>query len=357
MRNHFFYFLSLVFPLGVFGQVSNDNIENRLFLPIEKIHHSRTDSCTVEWNCLDKKLTGKCITYHNDQWFFFNSGKNQRLFVNINGQDCRDLRGVQLVILKGKPCQPETYELLDCVSLANQDDIYVELNPLSANTEYLINVDGYLEDHCQFDIQVSETPKGTPLEVTPFLEIEAKQRGKKVYFSWQLPDSLQDAFRNFKILRRTGTTARSELIETIPTSRNAYGTAANFYDFEDSLEQVQIPYHYQVIATNWEGKEVLLGRYFYVLDALTTLQTTYKTSVEVPMPEVRRKTLIRVRVLHPVTREVLILREWERKKRDKGTYTLPTYRLIQQKIKQFQVEVENLKTGEKSTHSFLLREE
>ena len=70
------------------------------------------------------------------------------------------MRGVQIVVLQGEPCHVETYEILTCVSLANQDDIYIELNSLQTQQNYYINIDGYLHDYCGFEIEVSQYAKG-----------------------------------------------------------------------------------------------------------------------------------------------------------------------------------------------------
>ncbi|RZK33041.1 MAG: hypothetical protein EOO57_14025, partial [Hymenobacter sp.] len=53
------------------AQVANDNIENRRLLRAEETITSTTTGCTVQPSCVDERLTGKCIEYHNDQWFEF----------------------------------------------------------------------------------------------------------------------------------------------------------------------------------------------------------------------------------------------------------------------------------------------
>ena len=51
------------------AQVVNDNIESRRVLQTEATVTSNTTGCTVQRRCVDERLTGKCIEYHNDQWF------------------------------------------------------------------------------------------------------------------------------------------------------------------------------------------------------------------------------------------------------------------------------------------------
>ncbi|RYY21571.1 MAG: hypothetical protein EOO36_00355, partial [Cytophagaceae bacterium] len=135
------------------AQVANDNIENRRLLRAEEVVTSTTTNCTVQRSCVDERLTGKCIEYHNDQWFEFRPPTAGTYFVNISGQRCRDVRGVQLVVLTGTPCQPSTYHVLSCTSLGTQDDLFVTLPNLQAGHPYLLDIDGYLKDGCRFNLQ------------------------------------------------------------------------------------------------------------------------------------------------------------------------------------------------------------
>ena len=41
---------------------------------------SNTTGCTVQRACVDERLTGKCIEYHNDQWFEFTPKVSGRYF-------------------------------------------------------------------------------------------------------------------------------------------------------------------------------------------------------------------------------------------------------------------------------------
>ena len=94
--------LLVAFAPAARAQVANDNIENRRVLRAEELVTSSTTDCTVQRSCVDERLTGKCIEYHNDQWFEFTPTTSGRYFINIGGQKCRDVRGVQLVVLTGQ---------------------------------------------------------------------------------------------------------------------------------------------------------------------------------------------------------------------------------------------------------------
>jgi hypothetical protein len=122
------FFIALLTGHFSNAQVINDHIDKRIELNVNApAFSSSTTDCTVDWACVDESLTGKCIEYHNDQWFWFRTNQTGKYHININGQKCRDTRGVQLVVIDGVACQPRTYNILSCNSLTSQDDIYVEL--------------------------------------------------------------------------------------------------------------------------------------------------------------------------------------------------------------------------------------
>ena len=77
--------LAGLFTINALAQVPNDNIENRRVLQAGETITSSTTGCTVQRACVDERLTGKCIEYHNDQWFEFTPTISGRYFVNIGG--------------------------------------------------------------------------------------------------------------------------------------------------------------------------------------------------------------------------------------------------------------------------------
>ena len=241
------------------AQVPNDNIENRLSLTLGQWHSSRTDSCSVQWKCVDEALTGKCIDYHNDQWFSFRTPASATpLFVNIAKQACRDVRGVQLVVMDGTPCQTATYRILACVSLANQNDIYVQLDSLRPNHTYLLNVDGYLHDYCRFDIQVSGQPQGMPMNKATQGTAKVLLAGGKATVSWSVDADVAAQVGRFQVFRRHQKEARAQLIETVDLSENAAGNFKDNYQLEDSLSTAGL-YTYTVLGLTADGRRLLIG--------------------------------------------------------------------------------------------------
>jgi hypothetical protein len=230
------------------AQVANDNIENRRQLRAEETITSTTTGCTVQQSCVDERLTGKCIEYHNDQWFEFRPPASGTYYVNIGGQRCRDVRGVQLVVLTGTPCQPATYRILSCTSFGTQDDLFVTLPNLQAGQPYLLDVDGYLKDYCAFTLQVSGRARGIPAVPAPGIPGNAPGTSRFIELSWEVPDSLATA-TYCRVLRREQRAFRSVEIRRVPITRNVYGTRRATYTLTDTLPGVG-QYLYQVVAEN-----------------------------------------------------------------------------------------------------------
>ncbi|MEJ7659267.1 MAG: hypothetical protein WKG07_06375 [Hymenobacter sp.] len=240
------------------AQVANDNIENRRVLQPEETITSSTVGCTVQRGCVDERLTGKCIEYHNDQWFEFRPAVAGTYYVNIGGQRCRDVRGVQLVVLTGTPCQPATYRILSCTSLGTQDDLFVPLPNLQAGQPYLLDVDGYLKDYCTFTLQVSGRARGLPAVPPPAVPQSLPAMSRVVNLSWEVPDSLTAA-RTCRVLRRELHEFRAREVVRIELTANAFSQRRAAYAIQDTLPAPG-QYLYQIVAEGepTEGPPVLL---------------------------------------------------------------------------------------------------
>ena len=228
------------------AQVANDNIENRRGLRAEETITSSTVGCTVQRGCVDERLTGKCIEYHNDQWFEFRPAVAGTYYVNIGGQRCRDVRGVQLVVLTGTPCQPATYRLLSCTSLGTQDDLFVPLPDLQAGQPYLLDVDGYLKDYCTFTLQVSGRARGLPVAAPPAMPPGPPALSRVVKLNWEVPDSLPTA-RACRVLRRELHEFRAREVARVELTHNTFGRRRAAYTLPDTLPAPG-QYLYQIVS-------------------------------------------------------------------------------------------------------------
>lgn len=240
------------------AQVVNDSIAYRLELPLNQLLHSSTAHCTVEWACVDEQLSGKCIQYHNDQWFYFTAADIPTHYLSIRRQDCRDIRGVQLVLLTGEACRPETYQLLACVSLASQEDIYLKIDSLEAGKTYLLNIDGYLHDFCSFSIAYTDKPVGISVNQALSSKLEIQQQERIVEFSWQSPHLIRERSQQYELYRREAREKKFSQTQTIPHLKNAYGLSQEHYTTSDSLTEAGI-YFYKLIARLENGEAYVLA--------------------------------------------------------------------------------------------------
>lgn len=306
----------LLLALGSLGaaqaQVANDNIENRRRLHAEETITSNTTGCTVQRGCVDERLTGKCIEYHNDQWFEFTPPVAGRYFVNIGGQHCRDVRGVQLVVLTGQPCQPATYRVLSCTSLGTQDDVFVTLDSLRAGQPYLLDVDGYLKDFCQFTLQVSRRAVGSPAAPPlPSLAGALPGTSRVVRLSWTLPDSLAAA-PGCRVLRRERREFRSTERASVPTARTTLGRSAATYAVTDTLPRPGY-YLYSIVADAGPAGQppALLRQQWVSFSQLNPLPGELPAGphVVVPLGKYPRHASLSVVVSDPATGQVLLSRQ------------------------------------------------
>jgi hypothetical protein len=249
-----------------YGQVPNDNVAARIELPVDQAPlSSNTSHCTVEWQCIGKKLAGNCVDFHNDQWFWFRTSRAGKYYVNLSNQRCRDRKGLQLMVIDGVPCKTDTYRVLQCISLANQDDVYPELDLALAGHPYLLNVDGYLGDFCGFEIQVSQTPRGLPLAaVDSFpVAVSGEKRENRLTVRWQLPPALADQVTGFEVYRWFAKLPTSALLATLPAAFSSRGGDQLEYQIEDTLRE-EGRYQYRVFAITGDSSRMVLGQHWEV---------------------------------------------------------------------------------------------
>jgi len=324
------------------AQVPNDDIENRRVLRAEEIITSNTTGCTVQRECVDERLTGKCIQYHNDQWFEFTPTTSGRYYINIGGQKCRDVRGVQLVVLTGRPCQPASYRILSCISLGTQDDVFVTLDSLRAGQPYLLDVDGYLKDYCQFTLQVSGHAVGMPVSYFPPNPTRVLPTASRVVeLRWTLPDSLA-ATPGFRLMRREVHDYRSIEVALVPVRRDTYGQAETTYTAIDTLPKAGI-YDYQVVTVRVENgpNPARLRQWWYGFGvaAMPGTAPVAGTTVEVPLRKYPAKSRLSVVVTDPRTGRVLLAQQLVNDRGNPRQSQLPVRKWQEAGIEKIAVEI------------------
>lgn len=234
-------FLIILFCIGGWmtegaAQVKNDNIADRLPLSLNSIHYSSTVNCTIEWKCLNQKLTSSCIKYHNDQWFEIQvPAENSPYYINVSSQECRDIWGVQVVVFAGDPCAPADYELVTCYSDGNKDDIFIRLPQLTAGETYLVNVDGYLNDQCVFGIEFSDQPKGLPLEPSEEASGKLSMDLRQALLEWEVSPELSNELILFELWKNQGSETLYDSLTSVVHERNAFGEGKLSYTFLDTV--------------------------------------------------------------------------------------------------------------------------
>lgn len=211
----------IYFDFNCSGKNNSINARLRLILD-EAALNSSTDNASVEWSCINKELTNKCLVYHNDQWFDFTVPKPGTYFLNVSSQECREKKGVQAVIIEGNPCEIKTYKILKCLSQIRQDDVFIRLDSLKPQITYLVNIDGFLGDFCDFKIQLSSRADGQPLETKRPASRKDQQRSI-VRFEWTVSGERIEDIQKFKVYRRKSTSIKSVLVSEQYSMRNAYG--------------------------------------------------------------------------------------------------------------------------------------
>ncbi|MDQ2794076.1 MAG: hypothetical protein M3Y12_08720 [Bacteroidota bacterium] len=335
-----------LFAVKAFAQAPNDNIENRRVLRLEETIASSTTGCTVQRTCVDERLTGKCIEYHNDQWFEFTPKVSGRYFVNIGSQKCRDVRGVQLVVLLGQPCQPATYRILSCTSLGTQDDVFVTLDSLRAGQPYLLDVDGYLKDFCQFSLQVSRTAAGMPVSYFPPSPARRLPTASRVVeLSWTLPDSLATAPAS-RVMRREIHQYRSTEVRRVPVRRDTYGRPETSYSVTDTLPGPGI-YDYQVVTERADSgpAPTRLRQWWYAYGVAAPMRLPGEASphrpavVALPLRKYPARARLSVVITDPSSGRVLLARQLINQPADPRQGELPVRRWQEAGLEKIAVEI------------------
>lgn len=334
-----------------YGQAINDNIENRIDLTLNAAPFvSNTTGCTVEKSCVSESLKDNCIKFHNDQWFQFTTAAAGTYYLNISGQDCRDIRGVQLLVLDGIPCQPETYKIINCVSTSTQDDIYLQADSLKANYTYLVNVDGYLHDFCAFSIAFSTRPKGIPAKPQPSANnFNAQLQDQTVSYTWTVTAEQAQDYASYRILRRYAHEARFTQISSVPHQRDSYGNSVRSYSGADTL-RIPGPVDYKLLAERPDGSLEQLGEQQFI-PAILPAKTQQSNQHVVLQLNYRQGTPISIYVFQAATKQLLKTASVVASKQNKQL-RIPTKEYKARGIDRIEVKVTDHKRKQSRSHYF-----
>lgn len=252
------FFLYLL-AIALNAQVNN-NIDDRIRLELDApLFLSSTANATVQWKCINKKLTEKCLVYHNDQWFYFLASSPGRYYINVVNQKCKNLKGVQVLVIEGNPCETSTYRLVHCTSFTDQNDAFIELDSLNVGREYLINIDGFLADQCEFEIQFATKPVGFPGNVPNLdtLSLTSGVDGEKILLRWHATQLQLDQLLTFELFRINSLATRAIKIADVRPETNALGKHIEDYVYSDCISDAGI-YVYKIIGVERNSERRIL---------------------------------------------------------------------------------------------------
>ena len=238
----------LLVSICLAAQVSNNDFVSRIELFEDSSVQSKTNNSSVEWSCTNRKLTARCLVYHNDQWFFFKPTNSGTHYINISSQKCRDSGGVQIFVLTKDPCVSEDNKLVGCISRVEYNDSFLELDSLMAGETYYVNIDGFLGDFCSFEVEFSRNPKGLPLKRNErVFNLRTSIQNKTVALKWSISNC--DSIAEFELYRRLKGSNVSVLLDRIQLKRNAAGKCEKEYSFKDNL-LLEGVYEYFLVTQN-----------------------------------------------------------------------------------------------------------
>lgn len=208
------------------------------------------------------------------------------------------------MVIDGLPCQTETYKLVSCVSLASQDDIYLQLDSLKSNYSYLLNVDGYLHDFCDFNIQLSSKPQGLPAKtIVENNSLNAQFATGLVQLNWTADLQQRNSIAYFQVLKRKAAEPRSTVIEQIPLERDTYGQAGLNYSFQDTIN-LSGTYFYSVVAVHADNAQTHIGDQTVIVKPDQLLRKPTENYITLDM-KFREGTPLSIYVLHPFSKKIL----------------------------------------------------
>lgn len=328
------------------AQVRNDSIAYRLPLLLDASIQSSTDNCTVEYSCINTEITHKCIKYHNDQWFEFTPPENGTYYINVSQQQCRDVLGIQLVCIDGRSCEPETHKVVACVSLANQDDVYLQLHDLKKETSYLLVVDGYLHDFCSFSIAVSSQPKGIPKNSTSEAVSQHARLTKNNYaMEWVVDPEQSKMYEQYTIYRWKETEKTSVILAVLAHETNTFGESIVQYSWTDTLVEKGI-YFYSIVALTKEDKNVLIAEYKTEVSNIEHRPfSTYHLQIS---QSFKKSTPLDILIEDKLSGTVIVADQLPASKDHQKFYTVKD--AVDKGITQFRVTIMNVHTGKKTTY-------
>jgi len=280
-------------------------------------------------------------------------------FLNLSSQQCKKQQGLQVILIEGNPCEANTYSILQCISKVSQEDTFVELPNVKPNTPYLLNIDGFLGDLCDFQIQLSTHASGLPIRFSFSDSVKANSflKDRKVYITWKATPELIRSIESFRVGRKNEREVKSKWKE-VELKVNAYGEPILDYSLEDTLSE-QGKYMYLIIGVKKEtGQPIFLHerRISYFEKSRNGLLKPIEQAVYFS-PGFEKAGRIQIAVVDAYTDALLknsIVDYYPKKNKDLTIYTT---QMAEAGVRNFVVQIKNLKTQEIRKFYFRQNEE
>ncbi len=343
-------FIQAAFQIS-FGQVVNNGIHERSSLVLDASPiTSATNLATVEWECINKSLTNKCLIYHNDQWFQFNVQSAGKYYLNLSSQHCRDGKGVQAVVIEGNPCEISTYKILHCIPQILQHDVFIELDSIKSNVDYLLNIDGFLEDYCTFKIALSSTPQGLSFNSKNLdtIKVTLERVEDIINLTWIANQSLVNELDEFEIYRKERNSKTSDMVGKVLAETNAAGVARSIYFFSDTLA-TEGKYVYEIVGRFKQGLKQILNQ--YTIDFALEKSPPSRQTLEVSL-DYKNGTTIQMLLLDKKRDQILKQSSFEFSREHDCNQKIDVGYYLDLGITNFIVRVINLKTHRATNYEF-----
>jgi hypothetical protein len=329
-----------------FSQVVNNQINERFDLKLDSDPISSTTSnSSVEWQCINKALTNKCLVYHNDQWFTFQVEKAGNYYLNLSSQQCKNLQGLQVILIEGNPCEIKSYSVLQCIPKISQDDTFIELPSIKENTNYLLNIDGFLGDFCEFEIQLSSRPLGIPLQFNRSDSVQANlsMTDKQIILNWKAAPELLQSIETFRVGRKKEKGAKSKWTD-VNVKANAYGQLLTDYSLIDTLTE-QGNFIYSILGLKIsDGYPILLFEKKISYWEKGELKTPASQSYIFFSPEVKKLSGLQIVVLDADTDAVINYLNINYDPKKSKNIALSVSELLKAGVKNCTIQIKNQKT-------------
>jgi len=254
------------------------------------------------------------------------------------------------LIIDGDPCIPESYKIKKCISLGNHDDVFIALDSLENQKEYMVLVDGYLHDFCAFNLELADKPKGIPLTKQGLVNLGMKPIADFHFeLSWRIPDSIANLVRSYEVYRRHETEYKSKKVHEIQQGFNAYGKPRLDYGIDEILPDYGW-YYYKIIGVEDQDK-ILISKSLFHYPKPNLKGSESKNWLELDM-HYPKPCKLKISIYN-ATRQSLLYWSNFRYSTENSFFEHYIKEYIDDGVFYFRIEVENLETNEKKNHLIL----